>query len=99
VGWKIVDEAVEMVDQRFRYLPDAFRWRGQRYEVDVVERSWTVSRPGWQGRIERRFFRVRSGAGTFELYQDLRSAAWHLRRARLGRTCRLPVRRAVPVTW
>jgi hypothetical protein len=98
VGWKIVDEAVDMVEQRFRYLPDAFRWRGQRYEVDAVERSWAVSRPGWKGRIERRFFRVRCAEGTFELYQDLRSGAWQLRRARLARVWALPLRRAVPVT-
>ena len=45
--WKIYDETVDMVDCRFQYMPQVFHWRGQRYDVDVVERSWTVAGRGW----------------------------------------------------
>jgi hypothetical protein len=97
VGWKIFDEAVDMVEQRFGYLPDTFRWRGHDYEVEAVERSWTVSRPGWKRPKDRRYFQVRCWEGTFELCQNLGSGAWHLRRAKLARVRAVPVRRAVPV--
>jgi hypothetical protein len=92
MGWKIFDEPVQLVSLRFRYLPRAFVWRGQRHEVESVEQCWTVSRVGWSRRVQRRFFRVRCSAGRFELYQDLRVGTWHLRRARLTP---LPV----PAVW
>jgi hypothetical protein len=72
-------EAVEMVGQRFRFLPHLFRWRGRCYEVEAVERCWTVV-----GRRKGvRHFRVQCPAGTFELCQDLSTGAWQLRRATL----------------
>jgi hypothetical protein len=84
MGWKIFDEPVDILSFRFRYLPRAFSWRGQRHDIESVERCWTVSRIGWRRRVERRFFQVRCSAGSFELYQDLRVGTWHLRRARLA---------------
>jgi hypothetical protein len=83
MGWKIFDEAVEMTERRFRYFPRVFRWRGQRYTVEAVERCWTASRWGWKRRIERHYFLVRCGEGLFELYQDIETSLWHLRRAKL----------------
>jgi hypothetical protein len=97
MSWKIYDEAVDMVQQRFRYLPHAFCWRGRRYTVEAVEKIWTVSRRGRRRGVDRRFFQVRCSAGSFELYQDLRAGTWHLRRAKLA-AAPLPkvARRAVP---
>jgi hypothetical protein len=83
VGWKIYDEAVDMAARRFQYFPRVFRWRGRRYEVETLKRSWTVVRPGWRRRVQRRYFEVSCAEGSFELYQDLASGAWYLRRARL----------------
>jgi hypothetical protein len=84
MGWKIFDEAVEMLARQFQYFPRAFRWRGRRYGVNVVERCWTVSRSGWRQRVERRYFQVQCNEGCFELFQDLGTGTWHLRRARLA---------------
>ena len=98
MGWKIYDETIEMVQKRFQYFPRAFRWRGRRYDVDAVEHSWTVIGSGWRRRAARHFFQVRCGEGTFELYQDLQSGAWHLRRARLARS-RVPAVRHVAPAW
>jgi len=84
VGWKIYDEMVDMIQRRYRYFPRVFRWRGQRYRVESVERCWTVARRGWKRRIERHFFHVRCAGGEFELFQDVRTGTWHLRRARLA---------------
>jgi hypothetical protein len=97
MSWKIFDEAVDMLERRFRYFPRAFRWRGQRYEVEAVERCWTVSKSGWRRRVERHYFLVHCDEGAFELYQDLKAGTWHLRRARLKRVQPgAPMRRMAP---
>ena len=81
-------EPIEMQARRHGYFPKTFVWRGQRYEVHAVERCWTVSRRGRDGRVERYCFRVRCSStsaqdrreSTFELYQDVRHNTWHLQR-------------------
>jgi hypothetical protein len=101
VAWKFYDESIEMLNRKFRYLPRTFRWRGQRYEVKSVERCWTVSRwTPWLGlrrRVERHYFRVQCLEGVFDLYQDIRSGAWYVRRARLSPWQVPALRRTVPV--
>jgi hypothetical protein len=94
--WRIYDEAIEMVQRRFQYFPRVFRWRGHRYDVDVIEQCWTVSRRAWWRRVERHFFRLRCAEGTFEIYQDVRTNTWHLRRARLAASRVSVTRRMVP---
>jgi hypothetical protein len=84
--WKIYDESVDMMKQRLGFFPDVFRWRGRCFRVETVERCWTVSRRGWRRLERRRFFQVRCAGNTFELFQDLESGAWHLRRASLARS-------------
>ena len=91
MGWKIYDEAIDMAQRRFGYTPQVFNWRGRRYEVEELARSWeTPARRRGRPRAARRFFQLRCGEGLFEVYQDLESGAWHLRRAR-----RAPARRPV----
>jgi hypothetical protein len=96
MGWKIHDEAIEVVQRRYRYFPQVFGWRGKRYEVEAVERCWIVSRLGWRGRVDRHFFLVRCSVGAFELYQDVRSGLWYLRRAKLTGAQSGPVRQVAP---
>ena len=98
MGWKIYDEAVEMVQQRHRYFPRIFRWRGRRHAVEAVERCWTVTRRGWKCRVERHYFLVRCAEGEFELYQEIQSGTWHLRRARTA-PVRVPAARRVVPVW
>lgn len=85
MGWRIYDDAIDLLERRFGLFPQAFHWQGRRYEVAAVERCWTVVRRDWRHQVERHFFQVRCAEGTFELYQDARSNTWHLRRARLLR--------------
>jgi hypothetical protein len=96
MNWKVYDEAIEMVERRFRYFPRVFRWRGRRYEVEAVEQCWTVSRSAWRRRVERHFFRVQCAGGTFELYQEVRTNTWHLRRAKAAPVPSPAARRVVP---
>lgn len=96
--WKIYDEAVDVVGRRFQYFPRVFRWRGRRYEVEAMKRSWIVSRPGWRGRVQRRYFEAHCAQGAFELYQDLTAGGWYLRRAKLTPVA-VPAMRQVARAW
>jgi hypothetical protein len=95
MGWKIFDENVYMMDRRFQYFPSVFRWRGRRFHAQSVERTW-ISWGKLQRRSPRRFFLVRCREGAFELFQDLESGRWHLRRAKLASAKRAPVQRMAP---
>ncbi len=101
MGWRIYDEAVEMVGRRFGFYPRIFRWRGRLFRVSDVERCWTRSRRGsrYSGRrrAERHFFQVRCDEGTFEIYQELRANTWHLRRAKLSKGRNALLRRLAPI--
>ncbi len=68
------EEAVEIQEKRFGYFPKTFRWHGKRYDVQAIERCWTITR-----RAPRLCFRVRCSEGTFDLAQDVRANIWHLR--------------------
>lgn len=74
-------EPVDMQEKRFGYFPKAFRWHGKRYDVQSVERCWTVA-----NRAPRLYFRVRCDEGLFDLFQDVRGNTWHLTRSSLGRS-------------
>ena len=98
MAWRIYDDAVELIQRRFQYFPDVFRWRGRRYRVQSVRRCWTSSGHGWRRRAARHYFQVECAEGDFELYQDVEDGTWHLRRARFARA-RMPlVAQPVPAT-
>jgi hypothetical protein len=70
-------EPIQMEAKRFGYFPQTFVWHGRRYEVNAVERCWTVSHHGaWN--VERHCFRVRCAEGTFDLSQDARHNTWQV---------------------
>lgn len=85
---------IQMDKKRFGYFPQQFTWQGRRYDVHAVERCWTVSRKRLGNKVERLCFRVRCAtpnvqdhwsaqavlAGTFDVYQDLKTNTWHLER-------------------
>jgi hypothetical protein len=73
-------EPIQMRERRHGYFPKLFVWRGKRYQVDAVERCWTVSRRKKGNKVERHCFRVRCPEGTFEVYQDVRYNTWHLQK-------------------
>ncbi len=91
-------EKINMDEKRFGYFPDRFTWRGRRYDVQAVERSWTVSHRRLGSSVDRLCFRVRGAAvdewvheagrvaseGTFDVYQDLRTNTWHMERVVSG---------------
>lgn len=96
MDWKIYDEPVEMMQRKFRYFPRVFRWRGQRFQVEAVKRRWTVVRHGRKRRVARHFWQIQCAEGDFELFQDIETGTWHLRRARLAPARISAFRRMVP---
>ena len=95
MAWKIYDEPVEMVQRRFQYFPRIFRWRGLRFEVESVQRVWTVTRHGLR-HAGRHFFQVQCTVGDFELFQEAPAGIWYVRRARLVPVHTPAVREAAP---
>ncbi|HDQ72908.1 MAG TPA: hypothetical protein ENN19_12550 [Chloroflexi bacterium] len=79
-------EAIELQKRRHGYFPQVFVWRGDRYDVQAVERCWTIKRRGWRGEVAQHRFRVRCAYGppdkrcveVFEIYQDVHYNTWHI---------------------
>jgi hypothetical protein len=70
-------EPVELLEQRFNFLPRSFRWRGGIWRVRVVVQVWERPRAGL--RPARRYFEVICGQGSgCVLFQDLHVGTWHV---------------------
>ena len=70
-------EPVDLLDQRFNFLPRSFRWRGDLWRVRSIERVW--EQPCARRRPSRRYFEVTCGPGSCHvLFQDLRIGTWHV---------------------
>ncbi len=66
-------EPVEIQEKRFGYFPKRFRWRGQVYDVEAVERCWTKASGN-----PHLCFRVRCQERSFELYQNVHANTWEV---------------------
>jgi hypothetical protein len=70
-------EPVDLLDQRFNFLPRSFRWRGDLWRVRSIVRVWEQPRAGM--RPSRRYFEVTCGpSGRYILFQDLQIGTWHV---------------------
>ena len=70
-------EPVDLLDQRFNFLPRSFRWRGDLWRVRSIERVW--EQPSARLRPSRRYFEVICGpSGRYILFQDLQIGTWHV---------------------
>jgi hypothetical protein len=78
--------------QQRQLFPQIFTWRGQEYQVEAVERCWTVTHRGRENQVEGYRFRVRarrqadgpSQESIFELFQDAQTGDWHVQRCAVG---------------
>jgi len=71
------DEPIEVIDQRFNFLPHRFRWRGDMRRVRAVAHVW--ERPGMGLWPARRYFEVICGQGKrYVLFQDVQLGTWHM---------------------
>jgi hypothetical protein len=70
-------EPVELLDQRFNFLPRSFRWRGDLWRVRAVVQVW--EQPSVGLRPSRRYFEVLCGqGGSCVLFQDLHLGTWYV---------------------
>ena len=70
-------EPIDLLDQRFNFLPRSFRWRGDLWRVRSIVRVWEQPCASW--RPSRRYFEVTCGPGSCHiLFQDLRIGTWHV---------------------
>ena len=70
-------EPVDLVDQRWNFLPHRFRWRGDLQRVRAVARVWEQPQLGLQP--ARRYFEVICGQGKrYILFQDVQVGTWHM---------------------
>lgn len=66
------DEPVQLIEQRFNFLPLTFRWRGALWRVRSIVSV--------QDRGARRYFRVIcQDDSRYMLFQNLRLGTWHVR--------------------
>ncbi len=77
-------DPIRVTAKEHGYFPKSFVWRGQRHDVQAVERCWTIQ-GRTLGRIEQHCFRVRCEDGTYQLVQDLKRNAWFIERGRVAR--------------
>lgn len=68
---------VEMEAKRFGYFPQTFVWRGRRFEVQAVERCWSIEQR-WVWNIVRNCFRVTCAEGSFDLSQNIKNGTWRV---------------------
>jgi hypothetical protein len=71
------DEALHMEAMRFGFFPQAFVWGGRRYQVQAVERYWTVLPRRLWG-VKQYCFRVHCVEGMFDLCEDVKHHTWHV---------------------
>jgi hypothetical protein len=65
---------IELLAQRYNFLPTRFRYQGEVHRVARIERMWEDARRGG-----RRFFAVRcADARRCTLVQELRAGTWHV---------------------
>jgi hypothetical protein len=71
-------EPVEVVEQRYNFLPLRFRWSGSLWRVRRVTQVWDEAATGLLP--PRRYFQVLcDDGGERMLFQDLRLGLWYLR--------------------
>ena len=62
------------------HLPQTFSWRGRQMVVQEVVDVWHEVGRWWEGEDEKRFVRLLTSEGTYELYCHLASGLWYLHR-------------------
>lgn len=73
----VAPEPVELLEQRFNFLPRTFRWRGTLCRVRSVTHVWDHGYR-WGG-TPRRYFRVTCHRGEcYILFQNLHVGTWHI---------------------
>ena len=72
-------EPIDVVEQRFNFLPDRFRWRGDTRRVRAVTRVWERPSDGGPGAA-----RLEVGVGAIKALCCFKMCGWHLAHEHVG---------------
>lgn len=72
------DEPIQMRARLSGYFPRTFVWREQEFQVEAVERCWTMTSRRNGRPLDQHYFRVRCAEGTYTVYQDVQTNTWHI---------------------
>ena len=77
---KRADEPVEVVWDTARQYPSSFTRARRTYRIDAIVQLWAAERAWWDPctRVSRRFWRVLSRGGVYDLAYDRTSDSWLL---------------------
>ena len=77
---KQADEAVEVVWDASHQIPASFLRAGRVYRIDAIVQMWAAERAWWdpRRRVSRRFWRVLSRGGVYDLAYDRTRDLWLL---------------------
>ena len=77
---KRAEEAVEVVWDAGHQYPSSFTRDGRIYRIDAIVQVWVAERAWWdpRRRVSRRFWRVLSRGGVYDLAYDRAQGTWHL---------------------
>ncbi len=77
---KLYHEPIEVRWDKAAKRPRAFRWRGRRYKIDAIIRTWVVEMGWWNPdtEVSKVFLRVTSGGGVYDILYDKRESRWYL---------------------
>jgi hypothetical protein len=77
---KHAEQAVEVVWDPSHGLPASFSRDGRLYRIDAIVQMWATERSWWDPRrqVSRRFWRVLSRGGVYDLAYDRRRDTWLL---------------------
>jgi len=74
---------IAVVWDRRQRRPVTFVWRGRRYRVERVLRTWVTQTGWWDERLrtDRRYYRVRAEGRLFDLGFDRLTRRWFLEKS------------------
>ena len=77
---KRAEELVEVVWDAERQYPSSFSRSGRVYRIDAIVQIWAAERAWWdpRKRVSRRFWRVLSRGGVYDLAYDRKQGTWLL---------------------
>ena len=77
---KHAEEDVEVVWDAARQYPSSFTRAGRVYRIDAIVQIWAAEKAWWdpRRRVSRRFWRVLSRGGVYDLAYDRGDGSWRL---------------------
>lgn len=79
----VIEQSIKVVTSECfgEMVPKAFFWAGKWHKVVRVLEEWRDTGEWWKGEGEKKFYRVETHWGLFEILYDTATSSWRLYRA------------------